>query len=83
MRRHLVLPLEDEARPHPPVRGDETSPRCLVPAREDEASPCSRARRCMVLLGSGRSAYQYPVEPIRTAHIGRYRSKRRTLHRTM
>ncbi|RZS01522.1 hypothetical protein BHM03_00031394, partial [Ensete ventricosum] len=33
----------------------------------------------MVLPNSGRSTYQYPIGLVRTAHIGRYRPKRRTL----
>ncbi|RRT39481.1 hypothetical protein B296_00059096 [Ensete ventricosum] len=32
--------------------------------------------------GSGLSTYRYPIGLVRTTHIGRYRSKRRTLLHT-
>ncbi|RWW27193.1 hypothetical protein BHE74_00041831 [Ensete ventricosum] len=51
----------------------------LIPAREDEASPHSHARRRTVPPDSGRSTYRYPIGPLRTAHTEWYRSKWRTL----
>ncbi|RWW26387.1 hypothetical protein GW17_00009230 [Ensete ventricosum] len=51
-RRHLALPLEDEASSHSPPRrrGGASSPRgkmrqCLVPMQEDEVTSCTQTGR--------------------------------------
>ncbi|RRT59436.1 hypothetical protein B296_00019413, partial [Ensete ventricosum] len=70
-RPHLVLTLEDEATPRLPCA--ETR-RCLVVSFSRGEMLIS-----IVLLGSGRSTYQYLIVSVCTARIGRYKSKRRTL----
>ncbi|RRT56894.1 hypothetical protein B296_00047574 [Ensete ventricosum] len=80
----------DEASPRSCMRrGDVTSSRVgkvgrLVPhgKTRHRLVTCRETLVSTLPPGSGRSAYRYPVGPVRTARIGQYNSKRKTLEYT-
>ncbi|RZS28716.1 hypothetical protein BHM03_00062359 [Ensete ventricosum] len=58
-----------------PAREDEVAPRPCTGRRGNASSPCREMPISTVSPGSRRSAYRYPLRSVRTAHIGRYKSK--------